>query len=134
MMTGKLSGRVPGTARTKSTIALGWSSGWKPGIRQDQNVGPRLITSRHLARLFNHSVPVYLALRVLSTCHASNSPTSSRFRNVLIAWTTLSVLVIRLRSHVRNHLADALHGCERQPSMARATSTLSHLKLGDYSS
>lgn len=34
--TQKLSGRVPGTARTKSEIALGWSSGWKPGIRQDQ--------------------------------------------------------------------------------------------------
>src|SRR5438093_3031364 len=134
MMTGKLSGRVPGTARTKSTIALGWSSGWKPGIRQDQNVGPRLITSRHQARLVSHSVPVYFALRVLSAYHTSNCYTASRFRNVLIAWTTLSVLVIRLRSHVRNNLPDALHGCERQPSKARATSMLSHLRLGDNSS
>ena len=132
--TQKLSGRVPGTARTKSEIALGWSSGWKPGIRQDQNVERRLITSCHLVRLVNHSFVVYSSFRVLSTCLVSNCRTASKFRNVLIVWKTLCVLVIRLRSYVRNKIADALHGCERQTSMARANGLLSHLRLGDNSS
>ena len=85
-------------------------------------------------RPVNHSFVVCSSFRVLSTRLVSNCRTASKFRKVLIVWTTVCVLVIRLRSHVRNKIADALHGCERQTSMARANGLLSRLRLGDNSS